>query len=270
MMARTFAPATRILGPSMTGPTPVLDSSAALLRVNALGKDFGKTVALRSLTCKLSAGEVVGLLGPNGSGKTTTMRLLIGMLRPSRGSATFMGLDCTRDSRRVKERIGYTPDEPAFYDFLSGRETITFVLNVRGCPLDKTWRRLETLIRALEFDDFLDVAVGAYSQGTKKKLALILALAHEPALLLLDEPTNALDPPTAARVRGLLRERAEAGSTVLISTHLLAMAESLCDRMLILHRGELIAEGTARDIKAQAHVASEASLEDAFLKLIAG
>ncbi len=252
----------------MIAEAPPSAEPTALLTIDALGKDYGSTVAVQSLTCTLMPGEIVGLLGPNGSGKTTTMKLLMGMLRPSRGSARFMDLDCTSDARRVKERIGYTPDEPAFYDFLTGRETITFVLNVRDLPVDDAWRRIEPLVESLDFGEFLDVAVGGYSHGTKKKLALLLALAHEPALLLLDEPTNGLDPPTAARVRSLLRDYVKTGGAVILSTHLLGMAEALCDRVLVLHRGVLIAEGTAAEVKASAGVAPEASFEDAFLKLV--
>ncbi len=239
-----------------------------LLRLDSLGKDYGATVALRALTCEVRAGEIVGLLGPNGSGKTTTMKLLMGMLRPSRGSARFGDLDCTRDARQVKERIGYTPEEPAFYDFLTGRETISFVLNVRGVPLEGAWARVGPLAERIDFGAQLDVATGGYSHGTKKKLALLLALAHQPSLLLLDEPTNGLDPPTAVRVRALLREFADAGGGVVVSTHLLAMAEQLCDRVLVLHRGAMIADGTPADVKARASVPPEASLEDAFLRLV--
>jgi ABC-2 type transport system ATP-binding protein len=248
----------------------------ALLRLNDLGKDFGSTVALRSLTCTVFSGEIVGLLGPNGSGKTTTMKLLMGTLRPSRGCASFEeragdasdSLDCTRDARRIKERIGFTPDEPAYYDFLTGRETLTFALNVRGRAFDASWERLGRLVGALDFEGALDEVVGGYSHGTKKKLALLLALAHSPSLLLLDEPTNGLDPPTAARIRALLREYAQGGGAVVVSTHLLAMAETMCDRVLVLHKGALVAEGTAAKVKAQAGVAPEASLEDAFLRIV--
>jgi ABC-2 type transport system ATP-binding protein len=241
-----------------------------LLRLDALGKDFGATVALRALTCEVRAGEVVGLLGPNGSGKTTTMKLLMGMLRPSRGSARFDDLDCTHDARRVKERIGYTPEEPAFYDFLTGRETIGFVLDVRGLGArhEGAWARLGPLVEATDFGAQLDVATGGYSHGTKKKLALLLAMAHQPTLLLLDEPTNGLDPPTAVRVRAMLRDYATAGGAVVVSTHLLAMAEQLCDRVLVLHKGEMIADGTSSDVKARAGVGPDASLEDAFLELV--
>jgi ABC-2 type transport system ATP-binding protein len=239
-----------------------------VLVLDGLGKDFGATVALEALSCRVRRGEIVGLLGPNGAGKTTTMKLVLGMLRPTRGSATFMGLDCTRDAHEVKRRLGYSPDEPVFYDFLNGKETIDFVLNVRGLPLEPAWKNVQPVVDRLEFDESLGIAAGGYSHGTKKKLALLLALAHDPALLLLDEPTNGLDPPTAARVRALLRERADAGVSVVVSTHLLEMADQLCDRVLVVHHGRLIAEGTTDAVREQAGVDAGASLEDAFLALV--
>ena len=247
----------------MTDPVLVLDR---------LGKDFGAHPALAELSCSVHANEVVGLLGPNGAGKTTTMKLVLGLLKPSRGRATFSSghgvlLDCTRDARSVKERLGYSPDEPAFYDFLTGRETVDFVLNVRNAPV-QVRDRMPALIEALELESSLDAPTAGYSLGTKKKLALLLALVHEPPLLLLDEPTNGLDPPTAARVRALLRQRADAGAAVVVSTHLLEMADILCDRVLVLHRGRLVAEGSPAAVRAQAGVAAGASLESAFLELV--
>ena len=238
-----------------------------VLVLDGLGKDFGATVALEGLTCHVHRGEIVGLLGSNGAGKTTTMKLVLGMLRPSRGRASFLGLDCTRDAQEVKKRLGYSPDEPAFYDFLSGKEMVEFVLNVRGVAIDPTWTTLQPIVERLDFVRDLELAAGGYSHGTKKKLALLLALVHEPPLLLLDEPTNGLDPPTASRVRALLRERASAGAAIVVSTHLLDMADLLCDRMLVLDHGQLVAEGTATAIRAQAGV-GEGSLEDAFLALV--
>ena len=145
-----------------------------------------------------------------------------------------MQLDCTRDATEVKRRLGYSPDEPVFYDFLNGKETIDFVLNLRGMPLEPRGRRSGPIVDRLEFVESLDVAAGGFSHGTKKKLALLLAIAHDPTLLLLDEPTNGLDPPTAARVRALLRERADAGAAVVVSTHSLEMADLLCDRVLVV------------------------------------
>ena len=243
--------------------------SDPVLVLDRLGKDFAGTAALVGLTCTVRPGEVVGLLGQNGAGKTTTMKLVLGLLKPSRGTATVhvggVTLDCTRDVREVKERLGYSPDEPSFYDFLSGRETLDFVRNVRGlAPSDD----IEALVATLELGFVLDAPTASYSHGTKKKLALLLALAHAPQLLLLDEPTNGLDPPTAARVRRLLRERAAAGAAVVVSTHLLEMADALCDRMLVLHGGQLIAEGSPAEVRVRAGVPATASLEDAFLTLV--
>ena len=240
----------------------------SVLVLDELGKDFGGVTAVAALSCVVRRGEIVGLLGPNGAGKTTTMKLVLGMLRPTRGSARVLGMDCVRDAQEVKKRLGYSPDEPAFYDFLTGKETIDFVLNVRGAPLEETWKTLDPVVDHLEFREVLDTAAGGYSHGTKKKLALLLALAHAPALLLLDEPTNGLDPHTAARVRALLRERAAAGAAVVVSTHLLEMADVLCDRVLVLDHGRLIAEGTPGAVRALAGVAPQATLEDAYLALV--
>jgi ABC-2 type transport system ATP-binding protein len=240
----------------------------AVLVTDKLGKDFGASTAVDALSCTIRRGEIVGLLGPNGAGKTTTMKLVLGMLKPTRGSASVLGLDCTRDAREVKKRLGYSPDEPAFYDFLTGRETIDFVLNVRGVDLASAWKSLEPVVHALDFSEGLETAAGGYSHGTKKKLALALALAHSPALLLLDEPTNGLDPPTAARVRTLLRDKAKDGAAVVVSTHLLEMADLLCDRVIVLDHGRIIAEGTTDDVRVQSGAGADASLEDAFLALV--
>ncbi|MBX3190593.1 MAG: ABC transporter ATP-binding protein [Labilithrix sp.] len=238
------------------------------LVLDGLGKDFGSTVALEGLSCRVDKGEIVGLLGPNGAGKTTTMKLILGMLRPTRGSATFQGLDCTRDAHEVKRRLGYSPDEPAFYDFLTGKETIEFVLNVRGYDVDGFRPVVQKIVDQIDFGESMNASAGGYSHGTKKKLALLLALAHDPTLLLLDEPTNGLDPKTASRVRALLRERADAGAAVVVSTHLLEMADLLCDRVLVVNHGRLIAEGKTDAVRAQAGVAADATLEDAFLALV--
>lgn len=242
--------------------------NSPLLVLDRLGKDYGDRPALADLSCEVRPFEVVGLLGPNGAGKTTTMKLVLGLLRPTRGSARFGGLDCTNDARAVKEQVGYSPDEPAFYDFLTGRETVDFVLNVRGVSLARGHEVMMPLVETLDLESALDAPTASYSHGTKKKLALLLALLHEPRLLLLDEPTNGLDPPTAARVRTLLRACAQAGAAVVVSTHLLEMADVVCDRVLVLHRGRLVAEGNPAAVRAQAGVAAQASLEEAFLTLV--
>jgi ABC-2 type transport system ATP-binding protein len=238
------------------------------LRLEGLGKDYGGTTALDALTCEVRRGEILGLLGPNGAGKTTTMKLLLGLLRPSRGRAFVGSLDCTHDARAAKAVFGYSPDEPAFYDFLTGRETLDFVVNVRALDHATAWERLAFLVDGLEFQAHLDQPVGGYSHGTKKKLALLAALAHSPKVLLLDEPTNGLDPPSAAFAKSHFRALAAAGTAIVVSTHLLDMADGLCPRVLVLHKGRVLADGTPGDVRASAGLPEDATLEDAFLRLV--
>lgn len=243
-------------------------TSKPVLSLEHLGKDFGSKSALHDLSFTLHPGEVVCLLGSNGAGKTTAMRLMLGLLRPTRGRATAFGLDCTEDAERVKAALGYTQDEPIFYDFLTGRETLDFVLNVRKIDKARVEPRVQELLGALDLASDLEASTGGYSLGTRKKLALLLAMAHEPKLLLLDEPTNGLDPPTAASVRNTLRSYAAEGAAVLVATHLLDMADRLADRILVIHRGALVALGTRAEVRALAGVAEEAPLEDAFFRLL--
>src|SRR4051812_6504288 len=239
-----------------------------LLSVVDLSKSFSGSHALDALHFELHAGEVVGLLGPNGAGKTTTLKLLLGLLRPSRGKATILGLDCTQESQRVKERIGFTPDEPQFYDFLTGRETLDFVISARGLDGVAAWHTLDEIVRKLDFATQLGALTASYSHGMKKKLALLCALVHRPRVLLLDEPTNGLDPPTAHRVRELLRKEAEAGATVLLPTHLLDMADRMCDRVFVIDHGRMIGAGTPAEVRAHAGVPASATLEEAFFQLV--
>ncbi len=245
-------------------------NDAATIKTHGLGKDYGDRTALFALDGVVNAGEIVGLLGPNGAGKTTTMKLFLGLLRPSRGRAEVLGLDCTSDSLAVKARIGFVPDEPSFYEFLTGRETIGFVAKVRGCDEAAVWRFLTPLIATLDFQNELDVLVSGYSHGMKKKLALLCALAHQPKVLLLDEPTNGLDPAMAAHTRDLFTELArEQNVAILLSTHLLDMADRLCHRLWLLDHGKLIANGTPGQVRERAGVAASDSLENAFLRLTA-
>jgi len=247
---------------------PVAQGSA-VLRVDGLSKRFGEKEAVAGLSCQVSAGMIMGLIGPNGAGKTTTIKLILGLLLPSTGRAEVLGLDCTSESLRVRELVGYVPDEPAFYEFLSGRETLDFACEMRGLDRRSAWERLEPIAAQLEFSQDLDQLVGGYSHGMKKKLALLLALAHTPRLLLLDEPTNGLDPPSARLVRQLFSSQAAGGVGILLCTHLLDMADRVCHTLMFLNKGHLIATGTPLELRAQAGLASDASLEDAFLRLIA-
>jgi ABC-2 type transport system ATP-binding protein len=256
--------------PGINALQPVAPPHAPLVSIVGLSKRFAAHIALEGLDLELRPGEIVGLLGPNGAGKTTTLKLLLGLLRPSAGHARILGYDCTSDSQRVKERIGFTPDEPQFYDFLTGRETLDFVISVRGLDPTASWHSLQELAQTIDFIDQLGMLTSAYSHGMKKKLALLCALVHQPRVLLLDEPTNGLDPSTAMRVREVLQREADKGAAVLLSTHLLDMADRMCDQMLIIDHGRKIAAGTSEAVRAQAGVDASATLEDAFLKLVEG
>jgi ABC-2 type transport system ATP-binding protein len=240
-----------------------------VLEAEGVAKQFGSKLAVDGLSLKLAPGEIVGLLGPNGAGKTTTLKILLGMLRPTRGRAWVLGLDCMTQAIAIKERVGYSPDEPSFYDFLTGRETLEFVTHVRGGDAARTLATLAPMIELLELSSDLDRFVAGYSLGMKKKLALLVALAHTPKLLLLDEPTNGLDPPSAVKMRRHLQQLAAGGVSVVLSTHLLDMADKLCTRVVLMDHGRLVFDGTPAAARHAAGLASEATLEDAFLKLVA-
>ena len=240
-----------------------------VLEAEGLSKQFGAKLAVDDVSLRLAPGEIVGLLGPNGAGKTTTLKILLGMLRPTRGRASVLGLDCATQAIAIKQRVGYSPDEPSFYDFLTGRETLQFVTHVRGGDAVRSLAELEPMVEVLELTSDLDRFVAGYSLGMKKKLALLVALAHAPELLLLDEPTNGLDPPSAVKMRRHLQELAAAGVTVVLSTHLLDMADKLCTRVVLMDHGRLIFDGTPTAARHAAQLGDEASLEDAFLKLVA-
>ncbi|RYZ03994.1 MAG: ABC transporter ATP-binding protein [Myxococcales bacterium] len=240
-----------------------------VLEAEGLVKRFGTRLAVDHVSLRLAPGEIVGLLGPNGAGKTTTLKILLGMLRPSAGRAAVLGLDSTTDAVAIKQRVGYSPDEPSFYDFLTGRETLEFVTHVRGGEPSRVLQDLGTMIEVLELGPELDRFVAGYSLGMKKKLALLVAMAHAPKLLLLDEPTNGLDPPSAVKIRRHLQQLAQGGVTVVLSTHLLEMADKLCTRVVLMDHGRLVFDGSPSDARQAAQLGSEASLEDAFLKLVA-
>jgi ABC-2 type transport system ATP-binding protein len=244
-------------------------SSGWALEAQGLAKRFGPNVAVEHVSLRLASGEIVGLLGPNGAGKTTTLKMLLGMLRPSAGRASVLGLDSSTEAVAIKQRVGYSPDEPSFYDFLTGRETLEFVTQVRGGDPTRVLSELRPMIEVLELTADLDRFVAGYSLGMKKKLALLVALSHAPRLLLLDEPTNGLDPPSAVKIRRHLQELAAGGVTVVLSTHLLDMADKLCSRVVLMDRGRVVYDGSPAAAREAAALGPDASLEDAFLRLVA-
>lgn len=234
-----------------------------MIEVAGLRKHYGGRVALEGLDLHVAPGEVLGLLGPNGSGKTTTMRLLMGLLWPSAGRASIGGLDCHADAVAVKRLVGYLPDEPYLHPYLTGLELLELVGGLHGLA------GTEARGRARELGErFVGEEVGrlihGYSHGARKRLALAAALVHGPRALLLDEPTNGLDPRAARLVHDTVRALAADGAAVLLSTHLLDSAARLCDRVAVLHRGRLRALGALSELCAGPGGATR-SLEEVYL-----
>jgi ABC-2 type transport system ATP-binding protein len=235
-----------------------------LIEIEALSKHYGDKVALADVSLSVKAGEVMGFLGPNGSGKTTTIRLLMGLLRPSGGRASIAGKDCFAEAVALKRLIGYLPDEPFLYPYLTGDELLSLVGGLHGYRGAELARRKVAAIERFALGD----AVGAYtvtlSHGTKKRLALAAATLHDPQVLILDEPTNGLDPRGARDMRAFLTALAAEGRTIFLSTHLLESAERLCHRVAIIMAGRLRTVGTPAELRDR-HAAADASLEDLFL-----
>jgi ABC-2 type transport system ATP-binding protein len=228
-----------------------------------LSKSYGAFQALSPLSLSVPRGEVFGFLGPNGAGKTTTIRLMMGILIPSGGSVRIDGLDCHTDSAQVKQRVGYLPDNPIFYDYLRGKEILQFIAEMHGFPRADALARSNELLEEFQLGDVAEEFAVNYSMGMKKKLGLACALIHDPPVLILDEPTNGLDPRASRDVQERLRKSASDGKTIFLSTHLLDMAERLCGRIGIIHRGRLVATGTPQELKSE--LATVASLEEVFL-----
>lgn len=251
---------------------PASDDRAAApaIEVQGLGKRFGKEgpAAVADLSFTVGAGEIVGFLGENGAGKTTTLRLLIGLLRPTSGWARIGGHDCTKDPTAVRHITGFASDEPFLYDFLTPLEHARFLSELRGLSIASALSRAAELFDALGLaPHHRDAPTLELSLGNKKKVALALALLHQPRVLLLDEPTNALDPEVARRFRTLLDGFVRDGGAVLLSTHLLDMAERLCHRVLVMRGGQRVAMGSPPELRARAGLGATASLEDLFFAL---
>jgi ABC-2 type transport system ATP-binding protein len=236
-----------------------------IVQISDIVKRYGQFTAVGGLTLDIPIGEIFALLGPNGAGKTTIIKLLMGMLQPTSGELTVGGLDAFRDSVAVKRIVGYLPDEPLFYDFMRGREIIRFVGEMHGLDRKTIDSRSAELAERLLLADAMEEFAENYSRGMKKKLGLICALLHEPPLVVLDEPTNGLDPHGTAVLHDLMREIAQADRTVLFSTHLLDQAERLCSRVAVINRGQLAAQGTLCELRAQFGASS--SLESLFFRL---
>jgi ABC-2 type transport system ATP-binding protein len=235
-----------------------------------LSKRFGDKLAVDRLDLRVEAGEVMGFLGPNGSGKTTTIRLLMGLLRPTEGRASILGRDCHVDAVALKRDVGYLPDEPFLYPYLSGHELLELCAGLHGLPPREARARARATAEQLGLGDAAAAFTVTYSHGMKKRLALAMALIHDPRVLILDEPTNGLDPRGAREMRDTIARLAAGGRTIFLSTHLLEAAERVCHRVAIVRGGVLQAVGAPAELRARYAAAPETTLEELFLRVTEG
>ena len=239
-----------------------------MIRFEKTTRCYGEKCALDALELTIGRGEIVAFLGPNGAGKTTAIRMLVGLLRPTSGQIFVAGLETTRFAREVAARIGYVPEEVFLYGKLTGREYLKFIAQVRMLATSEAASAIAQQSGIFELGAFLDELIENYSHGMRQRTAFAAALLHDPDLLIVDEPMVGLDPRSVRLVKDLMRERSHRGKTVFMSTHTLAVAEEIADRIGILHRGRLIFLGSQADLRS--HFEKNASLEHYFLAMTEG
>jgi ABC-2 type transport system ATP-binding protein len=244
----------------------VTPDAPVVIETRGLGREFSGKWAVRDLDLAIRQGEIYGFLGQNGAGKTTTLRMLTGLLRPSAGSLAIAGLDHARTTRQLKQLLGFVPDTPPLYDYLTGRQYTALVASLWHVDRKLRDQRSERLFDMLGLRDAADELCKSYSHGMRKKIHLAAVLATGPRVLLLDEPTTGLDPLSTRRLKDLLLDEVRGGTTVMLSTHVLEIAEQICDRVGILAAGTLRAEGSVKELRAR-H--GDRSLEDVFLSTTA-
>ncbi|HPP62255.1 MAG TPA: ABC transporter ATP-binding protein [Anaerolineales bacterium] len=240
-----------------------------LIETRSLVKRYGDKLAVNDVSFDVQGGEIFGFLGPNGAGKTTTIKMIVGLLQPTSGSVKVAGFDVQAQPLLAKAASGYVPDTPNLYAKLSGRELLRFVGDLYSLERGQTARRIDELLRVLELTAAADDTIDSYSHGMQQKTSLAAALVHDPRVLVLDEPTVGLDPKSARLIKDILRQLAERGAAVMLSTHILEIAERMCDRIGIINKGELVAIGTMDELRHLGQ-SGETSLEDIFLGLTGG
>lgn len=236
------------------------------LSIRGLTKRFGDKPAVDDLSLSVRAGELYALLGPNGAGKTTTLRMVAGLLAPDAGAIAVFGVDAVADPPAAKRLVAWAPDEPMLYDRLNPMEYLEFVAGLWGVAPAVAQPRAEELLKLLGLWDDRAQRCEGFSRGMKQKTALAGALIHDPRLLILDEPLTGLDAAVARQVKELLQDRVRGGATVILTTHILEVAERMADRIGIIQHGRLLAEGTLDQLRAQSGDA-KGTLEDVFLEL---
>jgi ABC-2 type transport system ATP-binding protein len=240
-----------------------------LIRLIQLTKRYGKFTAVDNIDLVVPSGELFGFLGPNGAGKTTTFRMIAGILRPTSGTVEIGGVDISRSPLEAKSRLGFIPDRPFVYDKLTGGEFLRFAAALYGQQGAAVERRIDELLDLFELTRWKDELTESYSHGMRQKLIISGALVHRPEVIVVDEPMVGLDPKSARLLKDLFRQFVARGGTVLMSTHTLEVAETMCDRIAIIHGGKIVAHGTMAEVQEQT-ASEDLGLEDLFLKLTGG
>ncbi len=240
-----------------------------ILEISNVRKHFGEIVAVDNLTIELFPGELFGFIGPNGAGKTTTIKMITGLLRPDEGKIAILDNDIVEKPQEAKKLIGYIPDNPYIYDRLTGREFLELVGSLYGMKRKLIAERIEWLFELFSVDSWGDDFAAEYSHGMRQKIILASAIMHDPKLVVIDEPMVGLDPQSQRLVKGVLKKLIERGTSVFMSTHTLPVAEEICTRIGVIHKGNLMKLGTLNELRSEAEMVGH-SLEELFVKLTGG
>lgn len=241
-------------------------SNEILIEVRDLKKYFGNVKAVDGISFEVRSGEVFGLLGPNGAGKTTTIKLLLGLLEPNGGEMKVLGLDPERNEVEIKKHIGYVSEEPLIFKSLTPRNVFNFIASIRELDEEATTQHAKEYMEMLEAIQYYDQIIATLSHGNKQKIQIIAAILHEPDLLIMDEPLSGLDAKSVKVVKEIMELHTKNGGAVLFSTHIMEIAEELCNRIAIVNKGKMVGIGTMEELRQQANKLG-ASLEDVFLRL---
>ena len=237
-----------------------------MIELKGLTKRYGNLVAVDNLNLLIPKGEIFGFIGPNGAGKTTTINMIGGILAPTSGTVMICGINMESDPEKAKRKIGFIPERPYLYEKLTGMEFLKFIADLYGVGEDVFLIKSQEKLEMFFLSDWSDDLIESYSHGMKQRLVMAAALVHDPEVIIVDEPMVGLDPLAIKMVKNLFRNLAKQGVTIFISTHTLKVAEDICDRIGIIHKGSLIASGTPEELKRQVNE-TDADLEQVFIRL---
>jgi len=237
-----------------------------MIALKNLSKKYSDILAVDNLNLVVPQGEIFGFIGPNGAGKTTTINMMGGILAPTSGTVTICGINMAAQPEKAKSKIGFIPDRPYLYEKLTGMEFLMFTADLYGVDEDDFFNRSQEKLEMFYLNDWSNELIESYSHGMKQRLVMASALLHDPEVIIVDEPMVGLDPVAIKMVKDLFKHLARKGVTIFMSTHTLKVAEDICDRIGIIHKGRLIASGTSEELKRKAQ-AVEADLEHVFIRL---